>query len=106
MSAQSGFAAIASNTVRRYLADLTAGNENAAYAELGKPPGDGSASLREEAFLDRSARIISVRTSATDATGATVQAEVESSHGRYFATYHVTNGSGTPVIDYHDYIKE
>jgi hypothetical protein len=91
--------------VRRYLADLIAGNENAAYAELGKAPGDPGASLSEEAFIDRGTRITSMRTTSSDATGATVEVELATSRGSYFATYHVTNGPGGPVIDQHDYIK-
>jgi hypothetical protein len=99
------FGGIAQNTVRRYLADLIAGNENAAYAELGKAPGDSSASLSEEAFIDRGTRIRSMRTTSSDANGATVEVELVSSRGSYYATYHVTNGPGGPVIDQHDYIK-
>ena len=97
------FAGIAQNTVRRYLSDLIAGNENAAYAELGRPPGSGG--LSEEAFIDRGTRITSMRTTSSDANGATVEVELTSSRGSYFATYHVTNGPSGPIIDQHDYIK-
>jgi hypothetical protein len=90
--------------VRRYLADLIAGNENAAYAELGKPPGDPNA-LSEEAFIDRGTRIISIRTTSSEPNGATVEVELTSARGTYVATYHVTNGPNGPVIDQHDYIK-
>lgn len=95
----------AQNTVRRYLADLIAGNESAAYAELGKAPGDPGAQLSEEAFIDRSTRITGIRTTGTDATGTTIGVDIVSSRGTYYATYHVTNGPGGPVIDQHDYIK-
>lgn len=97
------FSGIAQNTVRRYLSDLIAGNENAAYAELGKSPGEGG--LSEEAFIDRGTRITSIRTTNSDANGATVEVSLTSSRGSYFATYHVTNGPSGPVIDQHDYIK-
>jgi hypothetical protein len=97
------FSGIAQNTVRRYLSDLIAGNENAAYAELGRSPGSGG--LSEEAFIDRGTRITSIRTASGDANGATVEVELTSSRGTYFATYHVTNGPNGPVIDQHDYIK-
>ena len=90
--------------MRRYLADLIAGNEPAAYAELGKQPGDPNA-LTEEAFIDRGTRITSIRTTATDVNSATVEVELQSARGSYFATYHVTNGPNGPVIDQHDYIK-
>ncbi len=91
--------------MRRYITSLIAGNENAAYAELGKAPGDPGASLSEEAFIDRGTRIASMRTTASDANGATVEVEIVSSRGSYYATYHVSNGPGGPVIDQHDYIK-
>lgn len=97
------FGGIAQNTVRRYLSDLIAGNENAAYAELGKSPGEGG--LSEEAFIDRGTRITSIRTTNSDGSGATVEVGLTSSRGSYYATYHVTNGPNGPVIDQHDYIK-
>ena len=97
------FSGVAQNTVRRYLADLISGNENAAYAELGRQPGEGG--LSEEAFIDRGTRITSMRTTASDASGATVEVELSSARGSYFATYHVTNAPSGPVIDQHDYIK-
>ncbi len=100
-----GFVGAAQRAVRGYLDALMAGNENAAYAALGKQPGDPGASLSEEAFIDRSARITALRTTNVDATGATVEAEIASSHGTYYATYHVSNGPSGPVIDQHDYIK-
>jgi hypothetical protein len=91
--------------VRRYLDALITGNENAAYAALGASPGDPNAQLSEEAFIDRSARIGSMRTTATNATGSTVEVEISSSRGSYYGTYHVTSGPNGPVIDQHDYIK-
>jgi len=89
--------------VRRYLANLIAGNEDAALADLGKRPGEGG--LSEEAFIDRGTRITSMRTTSGDANSATIEVELISGRGSYFATYHVTNGPGGPVIDQHDYIK-
>jgi hypothetical protein len=100
-----GTGGVAQSTVRRYLGALIAGNENAAYAELGKTPGEPGASLPEEAFIDRGTRITSMRTASTDPNGATVEVELTSSRGSYFATYHVTNGPNGPFIDQHDYIK-
>jgi hypothetical protein len=93
-------------TVRRYIGDLVAGNENGAYALLGAAPGDPNARLSEEAFVDRDTHIVSMRTNASDPTGATVEVELSSARGTYFATYHVHNGPNGPVIDQHDYIKE
>jgi outer membrane biosynthesis protein TonB len=100
-----GFGGTAQTAVRRYLDALMAGNENGAYAALGKAPGDAGAELSEEAFIDRSTRVTSMRTTSVDATGATVEAEIRSDRGTYYATYHVTNGPSGPVIDQHDYIK-
>jgi hypothetical protein len=102
---ESGFGGTAQGTVRRYLDALMAGNENGAYAALGKAAGDPGAELSEEAFIDRTARVTSLRTTNVDATGATVEAEISSDRGTYYATYHVTNGPSGPVIDQHDYIK-
>jgi hypothetical protein len=99
------FSGVAQNTVRRYLSDLIAGNENGAYAELGKSPADAGA-LSEQAFIDRGTRIVSMRTTSTDPTGATIEVRLSSARGDYYATYHVTNGPGGPIIDQHDYIKE
>jgi len=105
VGAASGFAGQAQGTVRRYLDALIAGNENAAYAALGAAPGDPGAHLSEEAFIDRGTRITSVRTRSLDANGATIDVEIASSHGSYFATYHVSNGAAGAVIDQHDYIR-
>ena len=98
------FSGVAQNTVRRYLDDLIAGNENGAYAALGRSPGDGG--LSEEAFVDRGTRIVSMRTTSSDPTGATVEVRLSSARGEYYATYHVANGPTGPIIDQHDYIKE
>ncbi|MBV8750542.1 MAG: hypothetical protein JO103_12610, partial [Candidatus Eremiobacteraeota bacterium] len=75
------------------------------YSELGKAPGDPGASLSEEAFIDRGTRIVSIRTTSTDPGGATVEVELASGRGSYYATYHVLNGPNGPIIDQHDYIK-
>ena len=40
------------------------------------------------------------------AAGATIEVRLSSARGDYYATYHVTNGPGGPIIDQHDYIKE
>ena len=98
------FGGVAQSTVRRYLDDLIAGNETGAYAALGKSPGEGG--LSEEAFIDRGTRIVSIRTTSTDPTGATVEVRLSSGRGAYYATYHVLNGPSGPVIDQHDYIRE
>ncbi len=93
-------------TVRRYLNALVSGNESAAYAALGAAPGDPNARLSEEAFVDHGTHIVSMRTNASDPTGATVEVELSSTRGTYYATYHVRNGPNGPVIDQHDYIRE
>jgi hypothetical protein len=103
--AQAGPSTSAEATVRRYLAALIAGNENAAYAALGASPGDSNVQLSEEAFIDRGTRISSMRTTLANQNGATVEVEMTSARGSYFGTYHVTNGPNGPVIDQHDYIK-
>jgi hypothetical protein len=91
--------------VRRYIGDLVAGDEAGAYAALGGTSSDRTLDLKEEAFLDKDARITSMRVSRSDATGATVDAEITSDHGSYVATFHVTNGPNGSIITQHDYIK-
>jgi hypothetical protein len=91
--------------VRRYLGDLIAGDEAGAYAALGGTSSDRSLDLKEEAFLDKDARITSVRVTRSDATGATVDAEITSGRGSYVATFRVGNGPAGSIINQHDYIK-
>lgn len=91
--------------VRRYIGDLIAGDEAGAYAALGGSSSDRALDLKEEAFLDKDARITSIRVSHTDATGATVDAEITSGRGSYVATFHVVNGPNGSTINQHDYIK-
>ena len=91
--------------VRRYVEDLIAGDEASAYAALGGTSSDRTLSLKEEAFLDKDARITSIRVSRADATGTTVDAEITSARGSYVATFHVANGPNGNIINQHDYIK-
>lgn len=91
--------------VRRYLTDLMAGDEAGAYAALGGSAGDRSLDLKEEAFLDKDARITSIRVTHSDGSGATVDAEITSDHGSYATTFHVTYGPNGSIIDKHDFIK-
>jgi hypothetical protein len=91
--------------VRRYIGDLIAGDEAGAYAALGGTSSDRTLDLKEEAFLDKDARITSMRASRSDATGVTVDAEITSARGSYVATFHVTNGPNGSIINQHDYIK-
>jgi hypothetical protein len=96
----------AQGVVRRYLNALMAGNEDGAYAALGGAAGARGYELKEEAFLDKSARIVSIRTRQAGATSATVDAEIAAASGTYVVTFHLSNGPGNPVIDAHDYIRE
>ena len=91
--------------VRRYIGALIAGDETGAYAALGGTSSDRNLDLKEEAFLDKDARITSMRVSRSDATGTTVDAEITSGRGSYVATYRVTNGPNGSIISQHDYIK-
>jgi hypothetical protein len=86
---------------RRYIESLIGGDETSAYAALGGASNDRTLDLKEEAFLDKDAHITSLRASHSDATGATVDAEITASRGSYVATFHIVNG----VITQHDYIK-
>jgi hypothetical protein len=100
-----GFPGLAQATVRRYLTALIAGDEGSAYAAFGATPGDPNVQLTEQAFLDSGARIGSLRVTRVDASGATVEVELNTARGPYEATYHVSRGPNGPVIDQHDYIK-
>lgn len=100
------FADVAESTVRRYIDAVITGNDASAYAAFGATPGDPNVRLTEAAFVDRSSRIISLRTTHSDATGSTIGVEVSSSHGSYYVTYHVSRAPGGAVIDGHDYIRE
>jgi hypothetical protein len=95
----------ASALVRRYLDDLIAGDETGAYAALGGTSNDRNLTLKEQAFLDKDARITSMRVSRADAAGATVDAEITSARGSYVATFHVITGPNGISINQHDYIK-
>jgi hypothetical protein len=96
-----GSADTALSVVRRYLDSLIAGDEAGAYNALGGTAGDRNLDLKEEAFLDKDAHITSMRASHSDATGATVDAEITTARGSYVATFRVANG----IIAQHDYIK-
>jgi hypothetical protein len=91
--------------VRRYLDALIASNEDVAYGALGGASGDRGLSLKEEAFLDRDSRIMSIRTRTNDPAGATVDVEISATRGNYYATFHVRYATRGPYIDQHDYIK-
>jgi hypothetical protein len=81
---------------RSYLESLIAGDDAGAAKQL-----SGGSDLKEAAFLDKDARITSLRASRSDASGATVDAEITTGRGSYVATFRVVNG----VITQHDYIK-
>ena len=68
---------------------------------LGGTSADRTLDLKEEAFLDKDAKITSMRASKSDATGATVDAEITTARGSYVATFRVVNA----VITQHDFIK-
>jgi hypothetical protein len=91
----------ASAIVRRYVDALIHGDDKTAYAALGSPGG----TLSEQAFLDPSARIVSLKVTRIDASNASVGCEIVAAKGHYYATYHVTAATSGPYISEHDYIK-
>lgn len=91
--------------VRGYLEALIRGDEASGYAALGGDPGDPGLTLSEEAFLDPSARVTSVRTTSADAQTALVEAEISTAKGMYYGTYHIAYGKHGAYITRHDYIK-
>jgi hypothetical protein len=95
----------ASAVVREYIGALVRGDEKTAYRALGTSPGSASATLSEQAFLDPTARIVSLKVTRIDASNATVGCEIAAAKGRYYGTYHVTASAAGPYISEHDYIK-
>jgi hypothetical protein len=91
----------ASAVVRRYVDALIHGDEKTAYSALGASGG----TLSEQAFLDPSARIVSLKVTRIDASNASVGCEIAAAKGHFYATYHVTAASAGPYISQHDYIK-
>ncbi len=90
----------ASAVVRRYVDALIRGDEKTAYSTLG-----GSGTLSEQAFLDPSAHIVSLKVTRIDASNASVGCEIATAKGHYYGTYHVTAATSGPYIAQHDYIK-
>ena len=95
----------ASSAVRSYIGALARGDESAGYAALGGSPGDRGLALSEQAFIDSSAHITSLHATKVDESSATVECEISSAKGTYYATYHVTLGPRGATITQHDYIK-
>ncbi len=91
----------ASAVVRRYIDALVRGDQKSAYDALGGAGG----TLTEQAFIDPTARIVSLKVTRIDAANASVGCEIRSAKGRYYGTYHVTAATSGPYISQHDYIK-
>ena len=94
----------AAGVVRRYIDALVRGDRQSAYSALGQSAG-ATGSLPEQAFLDPSAHIVSLKVTRIDAANASVGCEIASAKGHYYGTYHVTAGGGGAYISEHDYIK-
>ena len=91
--------------VRRYIQILIAGDEASAYAALGGTSSDRNLELKEEAFLDKDARITAIRVNHSDAAGVTIDADITSDSGSYRATFRVVTSANGPTITEHDFIK-
>jgi hypothetical protein len=90
--------------VHAYLNALQRGDEDSAYAALGGTAGTPGLVLSEEAFMDRTARIVSIRATGTS-TSATAHADVVSQSGEYVATYTLERGPRGPIIRNHDFTR-
>jgi outer membrane biosynthesis protein TonB len=90
----------ASAVVRRYVDALIAGDDKTALNALG-----GSGTLSEQAFIDPSSRIVTMKVTRIDASNASVGCEIASAKGHFYATYRVTAATSGPYISEHDYIK-
>lgn len=100
----SEFAGESAQTVKAYLLALQSGDENTAYALLGGQPGSPGLVLSEEAFMDRTARIVSIHATGTS-TSATAQADIVTPTGEYIATYQLERGPMGPIIRSHDFTR-
>jgi outer membrane biosynthesis protein TonB len=104
--AQPAIAHDATRVVRWYLESLMRGDETGARALLDAAPGSPNAQLVEEAFVDKSARIVEMTARTLSPTSAEVDTNINSPKGPYFARYTVERTrSGAVLIRQHDYIK-
>jgi len=103
--ADTDFARLAAVVVRQYLGAIERGDDAAAYAAFGAPPGASGATLLEKRYVDGTTRIVRVSSTGTDDT-ATVDVDFETGGTTYFAQYYLTRtASGAAVIARHTIAK-
>ncbi len=95
------FAQLAAAVVRQYLAAVSRGDQDSAYAALGGSPGDRSVQLTEAGIVDAHTKIGRiVAHGAGDA--ATVNVDLQTPDGTYYGQYTVRrNETGAAVIVQH-----
>lgn len=99
-AAQSGI-----SLVDNYLHSLMSGDEQSAYADLGGASGERGLALSEEQFIDARTRIVSMQAKQLGHGSASVEVELQSAKGLYYASYQVGQGANGPIIASHDFIK-
>ncbi|MBV9647567.1 MAG: hypothetical protein JO043_08895 [Candidatus Eremiobacteraeota bacterium] len=96
----------AKETVRTYLQALIAGDESTASSQLLANAGTSAAQLSERNILDSSSRIVNLDGRATSNNTASVDADIQTSTGLYYAHYELRRlDTGIVLIREHTYVK-
>ena len=91
--------------MRQYLAAIQRGNDQAAYAAFGADPGASNVKLSEKDIVDPATRIVKLDAHGT-ADDATVNVDLATSKGAYFAQYFLRRSpTGAALIYDHVFIK-
>jgi hypothetical protein len=96
----------AEDTARAYLDALISGDDATAQAQLLASSGSPGSQLSEKQFLDKESRIVDLSASATSATTASVDADVQTAKGLYYVHFEVQRlDSGVVLIREHNSTK-
>ena len=103
--ASSDFTRLAAAVVRQYLAAVSRGDQESAYAALGGSPGDRGVALTEAGIVDARTKIGKVEAHG-GANSATVNVDLQTPDGTYYGQYTVhRNETGAAVIVQHSIAK-
>jgi hypothetical protein len=96
----------AQQTVRTYLTALISGDDATAQSQLLANSGTSASELSEKGFLDKSSRIVDMTSTATSPTTASVDVDIQSGKGSFYAHYELRRlDSGVTLILEHNYAK-
>ena len=103
--ASTDFTRLAAAVVRQYLAAVSRGDEESAYAALGGSPGDRGVQLTEAGIVDAHTKIGKVEAHGAG-NAATVNVDLQTPDGVYYGQYTVRrNETGAAVIVQHSIAK-